>query len=370
MNKFLILFINLIFLIILYYVIELYYNRFHKFWRIQPISKYNLLKFKEGIISLSPPPDVVVNSNYFIQNDEYLEDEDIIKLKVFLNENYSDNSNWNYQFDEQYLNYFLNNPLEKKRQIKIILKNTQNQIVGFISAISYRIILRKKTLFTLYADNLCVLKSLRKKNLASILISNLTNVAYQKGYNIIIFRKDSIPLPFKFITVFKNNIYYLPNGNYNFTNIFKGKNNDFNIIYQYFSFNIKKKNNSYIDYSILDFKKYFFNDYIDIWYQKDEKMSISNLIICYMCPFLINNQKVIDIPHIFIDNKRSLIILFNNIIRYYQNKGYTYCNLNNFDNSIQFLEYNLDIYFSYSTYIQMYNYHINFPIIKSNFYFL
>lgn len=368
MNKYInIIIINFVFLIILYYLIELYYFRFHKFWGIQPISKYNLIKFNDGIITLNSPPKILESNKVFVNTVNTIDDIDLIKIKDFLNLNYSDNQIWNYNYDEIYLNHQFN--LYNKDKINLILKDSSSQIIGFISARPHTIFLKDRKLLTLYADNLCVSQSYRHNNLAAILISNLTNEAYKIGYNVIIFRKDSIPLPFKFITYFKNKIYYLPTGKINNNILVKGTRENFNLLYNFFMFEIKK-NNSYIYYSPLEFNHYFFNDYVDIWYQNDNNNNLCNLIVAFNNHALVNNSKIIDLPYMFINNKELSFQFFNSVLFYYSKKNFTYCNINNFGESYYFLERNLDIYKSYSTYIQMYNYHTLYPINKSNLYFL
>ncbi len=368
MNKYInILITNFFFLIIFYYLIELYYYKYHKFWGIQPISKYNLLKFKDGIISFNKPPKIIESKNFTIRKINLLDDHEINNIKIFLNENYSDSQFWNYNYSKEYINHLFNS--YKKDKINLILKNSLSKIVGFISSKPQTIILKGTKIISLYADYLCICKDYRHKNLAAIIISNFTNEAYKIGYNVIIFRKDNIPLPFRFITHFENKIYYLPNGKLNHKKIIKANINEFNLIYNFYRSQIEKYN-SYISYSPIDFKYYFFNEYVDIWYDKDENNNLCNFLVGNNNQSLVNNENIIDIPFIFINNQELSIDFFNNILFYYKSKKFTYCNINNFSKSYYFLERNLDIYKIYSTYIQMYNYHILYPLTKSNLYFL
>ncbi len=82
---------------------------------------------------------------------------------------------------------------------------------------------------------------------------------FQKGYNMFIFKKDSYPLPFRYIASYQNKIYQIPNYNVDDQTVYKGSLDKIELIYSVFNQYLEQFNSKCL-YSILYFKHYFFNN--------------------------------------------------------------------------------------------------------------
>lgn len=343
-------------LILIFVISNLSYNYYHPFWSKQPISKYtNFLTLNNGIISQEKPPEPIISTKYYV---DFLKDKNQLELDLlikFLNQNYIDVPNMSYQFDLSYLNFNLN-PNNPDR-INLILKEGIN-IIGFISSKYLEILINKKIYFCQYVDNLCVDKQYRKQNLAAILISHMAYYGFQKGYNMFIFKKDSYPLPFRYIASYQNKIYQIPNYNFDDQTVYKGSLDKIELIYSVFNQYLEQFN-SKCQYSILDFKHYFFNDYTYIYYQLDDQDKISNMIILYDNKLKLNDQNIIEICYCIINDQQNFKTLFQTVLSMCFKNNFSYCNINSFDSSLGEYEKDLDIIKNYKTYIHTYNYHHN-----------
>lgn len=375
--------INIILLIISYVAIHIYYKYYHKFWDKQPISKYNTIFKSDGIITLSSPPSPIMSEQFKINSFNTNDDLLLYKICTFLTNNYIDVQGWTYKYDINYLKWSLNSNLSTDR-INLYLTDKDKKdesIVGCITSRPHKIYIRNKESYVLYVDNLCVAKEYRKKNIASILISHMAHNGYIKNFKSYIFRKDSLPLPFRFITRFKNTIYYLPqttetlsNNNIVKNNILKVNKQDIKIIYPIYIEYIKTFKN-YLYYSIEEFEYYFINEHVNVYYDLSKDNEIQNIIFTYDNKLQLDGKKVIDIPHIITRyNGQYVYNIFTlnfsmRVLSLLKMKGYYFCNINNID-YLNILTNKLQTYRYYYTYTHMYNYHLSVPLLNSNYYFM
>ena len=182
-----------------------------------------------------------------------------------------------------------------------------------------------------------------------------------------IFKKDSYPLPFRYIASYQNKIYQIPNYNLNDQSVFKGSLDKIELIYSIFKQYIEQFDNR-CQYSILDFKHYFFNDYTYIYYQHDDQDQISNMIILYDNKLRLNNQNIIEVCYCIINDQKSFKTFLQAVLSRCFKMNFTYCNFNNFDSKLIEYEKDLDIIKNYKTYIHTYNYHHNQLLTNCNFY--
>lgn len=355
----------LIFLIIIIITSHLCYNYYHPFWAKQPISKYtNFLKLNNGIITQKKPPNPIISTKYKI---DFLKDKNQIELLLlinFLNKNYIDVSNMSFEFNLNYLKFYLN--LDNQDRINLILKD-KTKIIGFISSRNLKVVINKKIYFYQYVDNLCVDKQYRKQNLASILISHMANYGFLKGYNMFIFKKDSYPLPFRYIASYQNKLYQIPNYNLDEKTVFKGSLDKVQLIYFVFNQYLEQFN-SRCQYSILDFKYYFFNEFTYIYYQVNDQDKISNMIILYDNKSKLNDKNIIEICYCIVNDQKNFKILFQTVLSICCKNNFSYCNINNFDSILIEYEKDLDIIKNYKTFIHTYNYHHNQLLTNYNLY--
>jgi hypothetical protein len=373
-----------------YLAMQVYYKYYHKFWDKQPISKYNTIFQSDGIITLEAPPRPITSKSFIIKEFDTHNDEMLTKLCEFLKTNYVDVQGWIYDYDIDYLKWSLNSTSGNRINLYLVDINKQSTnttddetIMGCITARPHKIYINNKELTVLYVDNLCVATSYRKKNVASILISHMAHYGYIRNFKTYIFRKDSMPLPFRFITRFKNTIYHLPHKDKQSisSSIIKATHQDISIIYPFFM-NYMKSFGNYIDYSIEEFKYYFINNNVNIYYEVHDSVRdsydcrVKNMIVLYDNKLHLDGKQVIDIPFIITKckgNDYELNIFSTqfvlDVLAILKNIGYHYCNINNIENVDKITE-KLQQYRYYHTYIHMYNYHLSIPLLQSSMYFM
>ena len=164
----------------------------HNFWDKQPVMRDNNSN-EIKVIGIIPNFKIKLNGNNirFTTNISNLDN-----VYTFLNDNFNNDYNINYN----YLKYCFT----KKGSTNITAYNKKD-IIGFIHAQPMRVVFEKKLLNLYYVDYLCVEKSNRSKNLASLLISTLLN-SYKNKRTIFLFKKDTIGLPYK--SLLKTHYFY------------------------------------------------------------------------------------------------------------------------------------------------------------------
>lgn len=352
--------IIIVFPFILYFGSKLYNKKYHSFWSQQPVSFYYTLKISNGILSSSRPPPAIKDDNYSLEHFSPKDDkiEEIINL---MNKNYSITPNCSYHYDKEYLDWMFNN--ENKERINLHLSDNNN-IIGCISARPITIILKKAKLRCLYVDNLCVEKNYRSKGLAPILISNMSNHGFDKGYNLFIFQKEGYQLPFRSITVAENMIYQLHKYNLGKYELSTLDDNNLKQVYDFYNNYYQNKDN-YIEYSFTEFNHYFKNQWVTTFVEFKNNQII-NLVVTQDNKYQIDGQKVIEIPYMIIKSDPNNQFV-KKIINQCLDDGYKLiCNKNQ-DNKHYFSE--LKKSNTFNTFIYMYNYHLVSPINNNNLFF-
>ena len=333
-----------------------YYNMFyHNFWSTQPVSFFHTLKLKDGIISNKKPPKEITNNNYLLEKFSS-DDNRMEEITNLLNSNYSNSNNCTYHYDKDYINWMLEDKNEER--INLCLSE-KSKIIGCITSRPITIFLKGSRLKCLYVDNLCIDQNYRKKGLAPILISHMSNYGYDLGYNLFIYQKEGHQLPYRSITLSENTIYKLKKfnlGDYQLETL-----NDKNLkqVHDFYNTYLKNKDN-YIEYSFTEFSNYFNNKWTTT-YIEFINGQIVNLVVIYNNSYQIDQQKVIEIPHLIILNDPDGLF-FRKVLNQCFQDGYSLvCNKNK-KNRTYFS--NLSVTNNFTSFIYMYNYHLVTPLYE------
>ena len=149
----------------------------HKFWDKQPVMRSKNSNIE--VIGLIPNFKIKLNGHNLriVENNKNLDN-----VYSFLNDNFNNDYTLNYN----YFKYCYN----KLNSKNVTCFDKDNNIIGYIHSEPIKIVYNKKLLNLNYVDYLCVEKSNRSKNLASILISSLLN-EYKNKKSIFLFKKDT-----------------------------------------------------------------------------------------------------------------------------------------------------------------------------------
>lgn len=154
------------------------------FWDKQPVMRHHIKRepFDSGIICKAPIFNIKLKSNQKILLNNY----SITKIKLFLQNNFSNNYNTN----NNYLDYIL----RKKHAVNISLLE-DNKIIGFIHSSPILVYIDKKLVKFKYVDYLCIDEKYRDNYMATILIASIIKV--EKRTQPIMFKKDYSRLPYQ-----------------------------------------------------------------------------------------------------------------------------------------------------------------------------
>ena len=179
------------------------YKKFN-FWNSQPVPKLEETIKEEGIIK-------TINSSEVSQEPlELPEDFEWIDINIeneqerqqvcnFLQKYYieDDNNEFRLLYTEDFLKWVFDRPNKEFTICKGVIVKKNEVLVGFISGQLGRTQINKTQLETAEVDFLCVHPKLRKKQLASVLIKEITRVFELKGIKQAIFTSARyVPKPF------------------------------------------------------------------------------------------------------------------------------------------------------------------------------
>ena len=153
----------------------------HNFWDHQPVMR-NYDDKNTYIIGMIPNFNIDFR-NYNIKIEH---NRGMLEIYSFLNNNFSNTFNIDY-------NYFKHNYY--KLNSKNIVLSLNGEIISYINSIPIIVYNKPYHLKFNFVDYLCVKKSLRKKNLASLIISSFLSTFDNKN-EYFLFKIDKVPLPF------------------------------------------------------------------------------------------------------------------------------------------------------------------------------
>lgn len=154
----------------------------YKFWKTQPVTKFNEEIKTEGPIDASKKPEDIPDTPVPLLSDfewctvDIDDDKQLEDVYVLLNENYVEDkdSTFRFNYSRAFLDWALKPPGWKPEwQVGVRVKST-NRLVGFISAIPADLQVRGKFVRSVEINFLCVHKKLRSKRLAPVLIKEIT----------------------------------------------------------------------------------------------------------------------------------------------------------------------------------------------------
>ncbi|KAL3234888.1 Glycylpeptide N-tetradecanoyltransferase [Nakaseomyces bracarensis] len=154
----------------------------YKFWKTQPVAKFDEDVKEEGPIHGEKTPDDIPDQPLpllaefewcaiDVNNSEELED-----VFVLLNENYVEDRDASFRFNytREFFNWALKSPgWLAEWHIGVRVKTT-NKLIAFISAIPVKLRVREKVIDSVEINFLCVHKQLRSKRLTPVLIKEIT----------------------------------------------------------------------------------------------------------------------------------------------------------------------------------------------------
>lgn len=153
----------------------------HNFWDHQPVMR-NYDNKNTYIIGMIPNFNIDFG-NYSIKVEH---NRDMLEIYSFLNNNFSNTFNIDY-------NYFKHNYY--KHNSKNIVLTLNGEIISYINSIPIIVYNKPYRLKFNFVDYLCVKKNLRKKNLASLIISSFLSTFNNKN-EYFLFKIEKVPLPF------------------------------------------------------------------------------------------------------------------------------------------------------------------------------
>ncbi|KAK9484618.1 acyl-CoA N-acyltransferase [Lipomyces starkeyi] len=161
----------------------------YKFWRTQPVTKFDEKIDDEGPIDSCKTPDDIPDSPYpLLKEFEWdtmdLSNPDVIK-EIFdlLYANYVEDSDSTFRFNypPRFLDWALRAPdFRPDWHIGVRVAGTR-KLVAFISGIPVRLRVRNKTIPSAEINFLCIHKKLRSKRLAPLLIKEVTRRVNKQG---------------------------------------------------------------------------------------------------------------------------------------------------------------------------------------------
>lgn len=154
----------------------------YKFWKTQPVSKFDESFENEGPIDTSQNPEDIPNNPYPLLDEfewttmDITEPTQLEDIFLLLNENYVEDrdSTFRFNYSREFFNWALKPPGWKRDwHVGVRVKNT-NRLIAFISAIPVTLQVRGQKIKSVEINFLCIHKKLRSKRLAPILIKEIT----------------------------------------------------------------------------------------------------------------------------------------------------------------------------------------------------
>lgn len=351
--KYTILFITLI--IIVWYF---FFRIKHKFWDRQPVSRNNLKK--EGIISNVLPKPIKLRSPIEVikiqSNDKTFQKF----LPSFLNNHYISE----YTYDTKYIEWFFTFP-----NLKATTINHTGKIVGTIINKPYNVKMGDDTIYSHYVDMLSIHTEHRKKNYASLLMSNTIQITSNNLYKTYIFKTENKTLPYNHFCKSK---YYIFNIEKSFdTNPQYSLSPSTNKDIEYIRDLYHRESKKYKCYPILDTEQeeYIFTSKNGVYESLIIKVDdIPKGVVTYVVNFIENkNLKRAEIVLLLCEDVNYINVvecLINHCKKYQINE--LIC-IDMAQNN-QFI-YNMSFRPGMDVYFYMYNYHLNKQIKSSDILF-
>ncbi|ODV93657.1 hypothetical protein PACTADRAFT_45974 [Pachysolen tannophilus NRRL Y-2460] len=154
----------------------------YKFWKTQPVPKFDEKIIKEGAIDSDKTPDDIPNEPLPLLKDfEWCEvdldsKEEIDDLFTLLHENYVEHQDATFRFNypPEFFQWALKPPGWLRQWNVGVRVRTTGKLVAFISAIPTNLKIRGKSIKSVEINFLCIHKKLRTKRLAPVLIKEIT----------------------------------------------------------------------------------------------------------------------------------------------------------------------------------------------------
>jgi glycylpeptide N-tetradecanoyltransferase len=161
----------------------------YRFWETQPVPKINERVEGKGVIEPDKQPDQVRQNAYDLPKDfewdtlDINQEDQLKELYKLLNENYveDDDNMFRFDYSPEFLKWALQPPHWVQDWHCGIRVTKSKKLVGFISAIPAQVNVCGEKLKTVEINFLCVLKQLRSKRMAPVLISEITRRVHLHG---------------------------------------------------------------------------------------------------------------------------------------------------------------------------------------------
>lgn len=355
--------LGIIIICILYWLYKNPIYKKHDYWDIQPVSRNHTV---QGIISVNFPKEIDPSSldplltlkpfnvhNSFVLNE----------VTEFINSNYI----YKYYYTPEYIKWCVLSPNSNLKSHSLLYYN--NKLVGTIISRSMDIIFDGTQIPLYYVDFLCIHKEYRKKNWATVLISNTVTKCTNSVYRSFIFKIEKYPLPFNYVS--QLHYYYKDISNYKSKYVDMINWKDFKIkrtsiqtlteTYRFFNSHTKKYR-IYPFFSKLEFMYYFVpSSKIGSCLELRDKNNILYGIMYYTINNFKTNQKIetiADIQYIFVDDHSKLLPFIDKCIAQMNIDKFKYVSITNNMNNM-FIIKSFGFSKSMKFYYQMYNYHCN-----------
>ncbi|SCU93516.1 LAMI_0E14642g1_1 [Lachancea mirantina] len=154
----------------------------YKFWKTQPVSRFDEKIASEGPIDSSKKPEDIPDAPLPLLNDfewctvDITDPAQLEDVFVLLNENYVEDQDATFRFNysREFFNWSLKPPGWKKEwHVGVRIRQTK-RLVAFISAAPATLRVRKREFKSVEINFLCIHKKLRSKRLAPVLIKEIT----------------------------------------------------------------------------------------------------------------------------------------------------------------------------------------------------
>ncbi|ORX62820.1 N-myristoyl transferase [Hesseltinella vesiculosa] len=161
----------------------------HRFWRTQPVLKYDEVSDEIGAIEPSVPVDQVKQTPESLPNDfewcelDMRDEQDAKELYDFLTKNYVEDDGGQFRFDYsfEFLRWALQPPGWRKDWLVGVRVTSTRRLVAFISAIPVHLRTMDKVTLMTEINFLNVHKRLRSKRLAPVMIREITRRSHLQG---------------------------------------------------------------------------------------------------------------------------------------------------------------------------------------------
>lgn len=154
----------------------------YKFWKTQPVTKFDEAVFEEGPIDKREDVSKVPKEPYAIldlfewSELDIEDDKEMSELYTLLYEHYVEDhdSTFRFAYSKEFFNWALKAPGWKKQWHLGVRVRKSKKLVAFISAVPATLRIRKNTFKAVEINFLCVHMQLRNKRLAPLLIKEIT----------------------------------------------------------------------------------------------------------------------------------------------------------------------------------------------------